>query len=1343
MKVIRKALALTLAFIMILLVTGISWAYAEEPENQSLEIHKESAADEAQGTLEEGALPAESCAKTDTAVEGTESSTASGGQPAEEIQANTEITDWQRDDEDGNLVYSDENQRWELNAPGASEDHPLISDAQTTAAAKSYPGGEVPFSGSVVQNDTYVPDTTINLFDYWLTGQFEDDTANQNPGMVYDLGINNGHALNFWDIGGTYISSRWNDLARNTAATNIGPVRGIVNSRLGGDGYPKLQLNNAEWFNGNDNYATVMGNYPGAAVNSKSGADTESLAYLFNPDISHGGKKSWSGVDGLLRLDENGYYSYDSDKNYAVFYENGSSGEFVLYDQPCVGISESGNRPGGFFPFNDATSVFSGSGDKITAQKPLQPGYLGMNHYFGISMSTRFLQEYGGHTGPDQKEPVTFEFTGDDDVWVFIDGVLVADLGGIHAAGTFTVNFSTGEVKVNPDAGQEGGVRYGYTTTLRSLFAASYGGNLEELFNSGSNTFKDGTYHTLDFFYLERGNGASNMSLKFNLSPVPESDVIKVDQMGNPVPGVRFDLYETGASYETAGAELLGSGTTDAEGSFVLTDTEGYALSLNNLYAEGVRNMVLRETEEPPGYRKSGDVNLELYNSQGNVVLLSKNHWDTGAYASAKVKITALEEELFPSGNGIVFAVPMKYVGDGPPSLNSIADWQPIYGNPLTEGWHVGDAGSMESVLKAAKANPHIFEPELGGNGYYTAEIESLPGDITSYYFMNETPTADKVRHVVMYFYVPGVTSLDQVNVNDIKLLDEEKISFSREFATRLFVSNIKNQLLVQKVDDQGTPVSGAEFTLTKEGDASWKQTVTTRNLTKTADNINLKGGGVFPAGGVLEEGTYILQETKAPDGYKINNTTTKIVVDDTGVYADAGNETDGVDVYRGVGFVVKSMLQFSTDNRIDTTLHDIKANLSCADSGSFPGSSNPWKIADPKQETHLQYNPAKADVEYAPPEPASVGGTTYPTALKVSSGWSKLMIQQCNAHQQTDIKDYKTDLGDKDITSLFSGTVVVQVENQRQWSLTLKKKVVDTGNIEPQDETYKFTLTGKKDSAPLNGTYRYTGTASGSLTFTNGTATVSLQDGQSITINGLTPDITIEVTEAAGEYDTSVSVDGSAGSSGSSSGEIGMADDTSHSVVFTNTYTPDLTADFTFTKTDSGYSPLAGASFGIYGLTCTNTGHDHSDDELVVDKTGNITKVTNGETGCWQKIKTDESDADGKITFSSLNQDAEYRLVEYKAPDGYVLPKGQWIVTYDKSTAKFEIEATDKDGTPAFDNTNRVINYRPNELPLTGNRGILIFLLAGGTLMLLGVGSYIIKMQKKRGSIKRRTRKF
>ena len=178
-----------------------------------------------------------------------------------------------------------------------------------------------------------------------------------------------------------------------------------------------------------------------------------------------------------------------------------------------------------------------------------------------------------------------------------------------------------------------------------------------------------------------------------------------------------FDLYRAeNDSYEISG-EPLATGTTDSEGSFILVDDEGYTVSLNDLYNQGVRYLVLRERTVPEGYRSAGDRHLYMYkgneNVDGNIVLLSDNHWETGAYASAKLTAKAPNSvvESYPIGNdqGVMFAVVMKYVGNGIPDLSELDEWRPVSGDPVYDDWQVSDDSSMRSILAACESKSIYF----------------------------------------------------------------------------------------------------------------------------------------------------------------------------------------------------------------------------------------------------------------------------------------------------------------------------------------------------------------------------------------------------------------------------------------------------------------------------------------------------------------------------------------------------------------------------------------------------------------------------------------------------------
>ena len=274
---------------------------------------------------------------------------------------------------------------------------------------------------------------------------------------------------------------------------------------------------------------------------------------------------------------ETGYFEYDCTQNFAhlitseddVWYgmpmPGGGTygiGDFVIYDQLGT-TSETGDtrRHGQYFPYNDlaktveededgnlvitpaysySTTMYNTTNIKGQAITSLDPRYgeqlyqipnsntnklaPNVDHYFGMEMDASFMQSESGLDawGHD----LIFEFSGDDDFWLYIDGKLVLDLGGIHSACDGSVNFRTGEVNVN-----------GTKTTLRALYRAAYleehpdatddeiTAYLDGFFRDGGTVFKDFSGHTMKMFYMERGAGASNLHMRLNLAPYVNDEV--------------------------------------------------------------------------------------------------------------------------------------------------------------------------------------------------------------------------------------------------------------------------------------------------------------------------------------------------------------------------------------------------------------------------------------------------------------------------------------------------------------------------------------------------------------------------------------------------------------------------------------------------------------------------------------------------------------------------------------------------------------------------------------------------------------------------------------------------
>lgn len=941
--------------------------------------------------------------------------------------------------------------------------------------------------------------TTIHLFDYWIETQTADDSKPDPSASFLSKGINSDHALLFGNgMGDDPKIGEWNWWTKSEK-----PYQGIVKSKLGDDGYPRLNLS---------------GKLAGTLHELKDG--NQSLAYLFNPEIEADGKASYPNVKGLLQVDENGYYYYDSGKNYAVYYQADNS--FVLYDHPGVKNNGGGENQGNFFPFNAATNDPGTSDDGLMSTVSSKDPSI--NHYFGVHMSTRFIQLNGGKIGED---PVTYEFSGDDDVWVFIDGVLVADLGGIHDAASVEIDFSTGEIWINNKKQEK---------------------TLGELLGTGSNTLADNTRHTLDFFYLERGNVDSNMVLKYNLVTQPESSLIKIDQLGDPVPGAKFSLYAANDLNNE-----IATGTTDREGRFIFLDpadsTPLTIQELYDLYGKQTNNLIVKETCTPAGYRTIDQVELYFCKSvQGEVLLLSNSIWDKGAYAMPKVTVSASKaiellkteteeaQEISLENDPLMFAVVYQKQGED--------DWRPVSGDPI-HGWHVEANSTWPSVLSAAKANPYVFQ--LTSDGSYQVTIENLPGDIETYYYIcNDETTA---KYTVAYYYTEA-NNLDEATEENTRRIDSQNKDhpLERSFSMDLYITNIKNRLLVQKVDQAEKPLAGATFALYKDEDVTVENGAVTIELDAEAydtlqtegagGSLGLEGGGLFPTQDkVLEKGEYYLVETGAPDGYKPNPAAVHIIVDDTGVYADAGQLGDGISVLRGVGSVIKSMVQFAAEDDVDATLQDVKAAL--ATSVTWDETEKEFTVSDagihwdsPGPEIlHLQYDNANKLLDYGLYD-ADGKATLDDVTLETDVGWSKLLIQQCYQHDPATGSSLKTNLGEQDITDLFSGTVTVRVANDRAEGLTIAKTV--TGNTAPAGESYQIEICVENDGAPIEGNYAtVSGTGeSGSLTFKEGKATDSLQAGESLTIFGLPNGASYTVTETQTQgqaYTTTVSVDGEA----------------------------------------------------------------------------------------------------------------------------------------------------------------------------------------------------------------------
>ena len=157
-------------------------------------------------------------------------------------------------------------------------------------------------------------------------------------------------------------------------------------------------------------------------------------------------------------------------------------------------------------------------------------------YHFGMEMEATFIQPPDGLD--DWGHDIIFEFAGDDDMWLYVDGELILDLGGIHSALVGKINFSTGEVLIPSTTESSGNSAISVPTTLRALVKENYWGRnpemseadveayLDTVFKPGTSVFPDYSSHTMKMFYMERGASMSNLYMRFNLTTATDGQLL-------------------------------------------------------------------------------------------------------------------------------------------------------------------------------------------------------------------------------------------------------------------------------------------------------------------------------------------------------------------------------------------------------------------------------------------------------------------------------------------------------------------------------------------------------------------------------------------------------------------------------------------------------------------------------------------------------------------------------------------------------------------------------------------------------------------------------------------------
>ena len=422
--------------------------------------------------------------------------------------------------------------------------------------------------------------------------------------------------------------------------------------------------------------------------------------------------------------------------------------------------------------------------------------------------------------------------------------------------------------------------------------------------------------------------------------------------------------------------------------------------------------------------------------------------WLNGGYLAAKETISLHKDTQDNKGHvissGTTFAVVLKRTDENKSDTDENA-WTAVTGNPL-KGYKLCSKHGIEGAVEAARsADTSVFG--VNTNDDYEVTVGSLPGDIEKYAAM--MTDMSKAEYTVAVYHTTA-SSLAGATKDNTSMVQYR--ATNRQFSTVIHLTNVQNRLFVQKVDDLGKPVNGATFELYKaedvtgdspstyaiEAGATPYDTVQANGMTYPYD---IEGAACFPLDSKnhkpLIKGTYYLRESESPDGYEINNTITKVIVDDSGVYVDAGEMSDGVRSMSGPGSLIASLAQFGSPDSIDNTLTHIKGKLQSA---VVDANGNlTWGPTSPADNwMHMRYDKTTQGTKTVLCYVENGGERDG----KLATIFADTGINRMALYQDDDATN-GTDLGTLQLNHLFTTATAVQYTDAAKVSVPVEKKWV------------------------------------------------------------------------------------------------------------------------------------------------------------------------------------------------------------------------------------------------------------------------------------------------------------
>ncbi|MBR4880320.1 MAG: Cna B-type domain-containing protein, partial [Clostridia bacterium] len=693
----------------------------------------------------------------------------------------------------------------------------------------------------VVNNKYYAPGDKVvitgNTVFYadWMAASY--DVGEFNSQVAETVSTNSFVTTRLFDYGAlmNVLSEKANVTVNNSSHSETWNL--LTNGNNSYNGNPTFNFILRDWDRGDEDISYPKNhnaiNNPTDAGTVYPGLYTDAIRdTFFDPELEIPGKTYVGEADHLFQLclDPNhehyGYYYYNSEHNAASYSQ--SDGRFYVYDYLEATRDSINNGDEGkysdFLPFNSPYENTNGKSPVTYSYEGTEGEYVGTTHYmydsryndndnsvnnvgtnfwFGMSVEIDFYLplapggktqsgEYGNKDiyGADMH----FRFTGDDDVWVFVDDTLVLDLGGLHGRETGDINFSTGVVTIN-------GVRNdALTRALQSVSAGE---------------------HKLTLYYMERGSSMSNCAIYFNLAPRFSFSIEKEDVLTKHVlNGAQFSVYTDKAC--TVPAELWVSKESHDRGdpsTNVFTVTNGVA----NMWGMGAGNVYyIKETRPPddPNYGLPNGIICASLDKVGtasyNVEILDEGSGVSGGFIVHGFRIDAETQNAY-----IIATNAPKWVKEIT-SVEAIKYWDDALD-------HTGEEVTLYlTVTDADGTVRRLQEAKVSADTDWRAKWENLP----KYSEDGKTLIQYGVEESYVSGYYSGVESAEgQFVINKVQWSKAENFEDGKVY----ILLNSNGQALSTQVYAEDTGYMWVDQEAAKTSDlAQWKASISGKKVRLT-----------------------------------------------------------------------------------------------------------------------------------------------------------------------------------------------------------------------------------------------------------------------------------------------------------------------------------------------------------------------------------------------------------------------------------------------------------------------------------------------------------------------------